>query len=1093
MSIFFNPTFYLSNNPDVLQAVTQGTIPSAEFHFNEFGYKEGRDPNAFFDVDYYLINNPDVLAAGVNPLAHFIEFGAAEGRSPSATFVTFADFDTEAYAAANSDLTDAGLTTPAQLYAHFATYGFGENRPGVQTVDGNTIEMGVPSLGGSFTLTTGVDNVQGGTADDVFNATLSVGIDGLVGVQTLQGADVVNGGAGFNTLNIELNSTGTTANPTISNVQVYNMTSFAGPLFGFGNGALDLDRATGYEQLWNIDSRSDLEVYNVGEVAILGMDNVRNGSTYSVEYDGIAVAEQNVVAINSGRPGVGNDVALNISGVAGNIGTMNLAVAMGTYLTLSGRADGATNLNITGDGILELGGASGFAGLVNLDTATTTNEITGVTGYVGDVVLNVSGSTVLESVVTGAGDDIITINNQTVDGGLSVDLGEGVNALAITGVFDDVELSALDFTGGVVGVQTLQLLDAIELDDDATLDLTGFDVSPANIAFVGGIDGHEDLNIVNSAADLNITGSLIDLEALSGGFENLAVTTTGYLHFHIDGSVENLETLVASSTMDDAELYLIDAPSLVSVELTALNDAYLEVDTDWSGDDTENLDALETIDVAAQTGDAYVDIGGNTDGSMLSSLTTVDISAAESADVYINDVSGEFALDVQAGFAANAVSGTNNLDAYVDMANVGVTSVNVVAGDDADVYIDNAPNLVSVDVMAGATTADGYTSNAYVQLDADEDNFDSLTTVNVSATDDATLEMTGEAGQPGVRQVQTFTIAAGASVNTGSYVFNLPGFGLLNVPIGGAEGPYANNTSSAVAEKVINAINGVPGYSAEWTGGVIDPKLVTVTFDEEAAANWIQLVDAGNRAITENMVDRVEGQELIAGEGFDGLETITVVAGEDADVELEDVSGNFDLSIAAGDDAYIYLTNTGAVTVTVVAADYVDLDVQGDTIGNSSLTTITVTSDTADITLADDMASFTTLDVSGVVTDLTVDASAAEYDDFVTYQIGATETVDFTAQDYTMMDSHREVFEFVGADIGAVVIDNFDLDPIAAVRDALDFSAFANITGAANLAFADDAGDLVITAADGQFDGSITLAGLAGQEAFVSDFSIIYT
>jgi hypothetical protein len=98
MSIFFDQTFYLQNNPDVLAAVARGET-TAEQHFNTFGWKEGRNPNDTFNVNFYLTQNADVLKAGVNPLTHFTQFGAAEGRSPSASFVTAANFDTKTYAA----------------------------------------------------------------------------------------------------------------------------------------------------------------------------------------------------------------------------------------------------------------------------------------------------------------------------------------------------------------------------------------------------------------------------------------------------------------------------------------------------------------------------------------------------------------------------------------------------------------------------------------------------------------------------------------------------------------------------------------------------------------------------------------------------------------------------------------------------------------------------------------------------------------------------------------------------------------------------------------------------------------------------------
>ncbi len=41
-----------------------------------------------FDAQYYLFHNPDVAAAGIDALAHYNEFGWHEGRNPNAWFDT---------------------------------------------------------------------------------------------------------------------------------------------------------------------------------------------------------------------------------------------------------------------------------------------------------------------------------------------------------------------------------------------------------------------------------------------------------------------------------------------------------------------------------------------------------------------------------------------------------------------------------------------------------------------------------------------------------------------------------------------------------------------------------------------------------------------------------------------------------------------------------------------------------------------------------------------------------------------------------------------------------------------------------------------
>ena len=109
----FDFEYYLLKNPDVGAA---GVDPLV--HFQTFGFKEGRDPNAWFDTKGYLAAYTDVAAAGINPLTHYMVSGAHEGRDPSAAF------DTSDYLAANPDVAAAGVN-PLQ---HFLQFGIHEGR-----------------------------------------------------------------------------------------------------------------------------------------------------------------------------------------------------------------------------------------------------------------------------------------------------------------------------------------------------------------------------------------------------------------------------------------------------------------------------------------------------------------------------------------------------------------------------------------------------------------------------------------------------------------------------------------------------------------------------------------------------------------------------------------------------------------------------------------------------------------------------------------------------------------------------------------------------------------------------------------------------
>lgn len=83
--LLFNPGYYLSQNPDVQEAVNNGLFRNAFEHFITIGFAEGRNPSSYFASDY-LINNPDVAIAVANGIirsgfAHFIKVGVTEGRS----------------------------------------------------------------------------------------------------------------------------------------------------------------------------------------------------------------------------------------------------------------------------------------------------------------------------------------------------------------------------------------------------------------------------------------------------------------------------------------------------------------------------------------------------------------------------------------------------------------------------------------------------------------------------------------------------------------------------------------------------------------------------------------------------------------------------------------------------------------------------------------------------------------------------------------------------------------------------------------------------------------------------------------------------
>ena len=88
VGIRVDETWYLNRYPDIAQAIREGTVASAQSHFVNDGYFEGRMPFEIkVDERYYLSQNAgvaDFVRRGLllSGQQHFDENGYAEGRLP---------------------------------------------------------------------------------------------------------------------------------------------------------------------------------------------------------------------------------------------------------------------------------------------------------------------------------------------------------------------------------------------------------------------------------------------------------------------------------------------------------------------------------------------------------------------------------------------------------------------------------------------------------------------------------------------------------------------------------------------------------------------------------------------------------------------------------------------------------------------------------------------------------------------------------------------------------------------------------------------------------------------------------------------------
>ncbi|WP_367715677.1 hypothetical protein AB2N04_16700 [Nitratireductor sp. GISD-1A_MAKvit] len=555
-----NQAYYFAANPDVFQAWAAGDIPSAEFHYNNYGWVEMRDPNDHFDTSYYLLQNPDVAAAihagdFSSPLQHFMLYGAAEGRAPSAHAATaIANFDEDAYLTANPDVAAAVAAGDfANAMQHWQLYGQFEARPGAPAAPG------VP--GDTFTLTAGLDEIEGTDGDDT--------VQGIsANVTTF---DSIDGGAGEDTLNIIGNLTaGDWTGVSVQNVETVNLVSNTDAVDAslFGSAAA---------QIWQINSAANIDGVSANQTA--GFRNVDPAATQAVSV-GFTGAEANIALENVNNLEFtivdedtgASDVDLTVLNVSGSTGGKLEfgSASLGTIETV--------NLAISNDTDISVQSATALSGVINIDASASTGGLN--VGYAAVT------NSALETLVLGSGNDVVGLDLANMDAdNLSVTLGAGNDTLDI------------DTGGDVVAAVSMG-----EGDDNVTL--TGASTSGSlELALGAGNDGvtvDALANIASAAAfedsmivisDFNADEDTLDASALGG---RDVITNTEQANIAAQASLEDALG-VAAGYIDAANGYAV---------FDYQGDAYILVDNDSGSDFTDNDGLIKLAGVSTADLDA---------------------------------------------------------------------------------------------------------------------------------------------------------------------------------------------------------------------------------------------------------------------------------------------------------------------------------------------------------------------------------------------------------------------------------------------------------------------------------------------------------
>jgi hypothetical protein len=428
----FDAAYYLIQNPDVNAAWDgTGTLAEwAEYHFNTYGWAEGRDPNSTFDTSVYLANNSDVLLAGINPFTHFQLYGLSEGRTPNASIPAQANFNATAYIAANSDL--SGLSD-AEAYAHYVNYGQFEGRAATTTGgdtitptnhDGTASDGSQDTVGSSFTFTTDLgDALTGSGSDDTFNGTLGSASP------TVQAGESADGRSGNDTFNLYIGDSdanvetpGLPAGFTSTSIETVNLVSDGNDTLG----SADATKFSGATQVWQVNKAAAI---TAGSGQTMGIRDAATTITVTGDTSVTAVSVALDNATGGGTltvDGDGSQVTATVTGSIASNGAITLTDADNTIKTL--------NVGLTSNSPLTPDAS--FTALTTIDASSSTGNTTIAPNAAAVNVASYTG---------GSGDDSFTrvdavgAVDMTIKGGAgkdTIDITDGNEAQVDTLVFD---------------------------------------------------------------------------------------------------------------------------------------------------------------------------------------------------------------------------------------------------------------------------------------------------------------------------------------------------------------------------------------------------------------------------------------------------------------------------------------------------------------------------------------------------------------------------------------------------------------------------------------------------------------------------------
>lgn len=615
------------------------------------------------------------------------------------------------------------------------------------------------TVGQTFTLTTGADEITGTSGNDSING----------GVGTLSGADIINGGAGTDTLTVRMDNVD--AMGIVSNVE--NITIIARNVAG----AADFADVSGVETVTLKDGTVNFNLTSFDVDTKLVLQN--SDDTYGVAFASLAAdADELDVTVNSYSGNLEIDttglesVKITATGDESEVDLEDHGTATIESVTIAGAANITVIQNAATDALTAID-ASAATGNVTLDMSAVATDLE-VTGGAGDdtftfgTTLNVS-----DTVDGGAGDDVLsatisttsttrpTISNvealelsYTAAGTFDARNVTGATSLEITNIGANVAVTRL-----AAAVTTLSITeDAVTADDTSITYTTGADSA---VTLTVGASDTTSTDLVTDIGDITVAGNAGSFTLASGGEDaNLvdAVAANDAATLTIDALTQGLTTTTVSATSATAVTLNATAGDLTTTTVAATDAETIALNALGgalaTGLITSAADVEVTITASAGAGD---DVTTSLDVDHLSRLM---VNASNNSDVTISNItlegenSAATPADIDVELTLTAALGStvtiSDFTEETDGTAVEIDSIVLAGAGDFSITADDADiDVVEIDASAhtGVLTLNFGTDidndmTVIIGSGADHETAD-VNTVTTGAGDD---DITGGAG-----------------------------------------------------------------------------------------------------------------------------------------------------------------------------------------------------------------------------------------------------------------------------------------------------------------------------------------------------------